>query len=119
MTLVIVAALTGILSGMGAGGGSILVPALVYLFAIGQHSAQGAVLLAFVPTAAIAALAHWRNKLTRFDYVAKLAVGSVLGALVGAGLAAVTSPAVLRKVFGVYLAFISVYAFFCKDHLHD
>lgn len=117
--IILVAVLTGILSGMGAGGGSVLVPALVFLFGVEQHAAQGATLLAFVPTAAVAAYAHWRNRLIRFDYVGRLAVGSVVGALAGAGLAAVTSTTVLRKVFGAYLAIIAIYAFFCKDHLRD
>ena len=119
MLVILVALVTGVLAGMGAGGGSVLIPALVFLFGIQQHMAQGAVLLAFVPTAGVAAYAHWRNGLTRFDYVVKLAAGSVLGAVGGAGLAALTSATILRKVFGVYLAIIAVYAFFCKDHLHD
>jgi uncharacterized membrane protein YfcA len=109
LLIAIMAALTGILSGMGAGGGTVLVPGLVYLFGVPQHVAQGAVALSFVPAAAVAAWTHWRNGFARLDCVWRLAMGSVAGALIGATLAADAPAATLRRGFGLYLAVMAVY----------
>ena len=57
-----VGALTGILSGFGVGGGTLL---LVYLSAVTgmeQHQAQGINLLYFLPAAALAIPKHWKNE---------------------------------------------------------
>jgi len=49
----------GILSGMfGVGGGTILIPALVFMFGLTQHQAQGTTLAALIPP--IGLLAAWR-----------------------------------------------------------
>ena len=49
---------SGIISGMGIGGGTILIPALLFLTDINQHQAQGVNLIYFIPTAVTALIAH-------------------------------------------------------------
>ena len=60
--VVVVAILAGIVSGMGIGGGTILIPALLFLQDMNQQQAQGINLIYFVPTAVIALITHIRNK---------------------------------------------------------
>jgi len=115
MWVIIAAAATGILSGMAVGGGSLLVPVLVYLFGVPQHQAQGVTLVSFVPVAAVAVLTHWRSRNIIWRISAGILLGSLAGAVAGASLAAVTKAAVLRRVFGLYLAGMGLYAFFQRD----
>ena len=53
---------SGIISGMGIGGGTILIPALLFLTGLDQHQAQGINLIYFVPTAVTALCIHFQEK---------------------------------------------------------
>ena len=57
--LAVVGLLAGIISGMGIGGGTILIPALVMLTDISQQGLQGINLVFFIPTAIIALITHF------------------------------------------------------------
>ena len=59
--LAVVGLLAGIISGMGIGGGTILIPALVMLTDISQQGLQGINLVFFIPTAIIALITHFKN----------------------------------------------------------
>ncbi|MGN0134608.1 MAG: TSUP family transporter, partial [Anaerotignum sp.] len=52
---------SGIISGMGIGGGTILIPALLFLTGIDQHQAQGVNLIYFIPTAITALITHQKK----------------------------------------------------------
>ena len=59
MMYLILGLVAGICGGMfGIGGGSVLIPALVFLFGLTQHQAQGTTLALMVPPIGI--LAAWR-----------------------------------------------------------
>lgn len=100
----------GVLSGIvGLGGGIMIVPALVYLFHMSQHKAQGTSLAALL--APVGALAFWAYyKAGNVDIKAALLIG--LGFLVGGyfgGLwAQQLSELVLRRVFGTLLVIIGI-----------
>ena len=95
--------LTGILSGFGVGGGTLL---LVYMTAVAgleQRLAQGINLLYFLPAALMALPSHVRN-----GYVEKRAlVPAISAGLLCAGLSAWVATAMevwlLRRFFGVFL----------------
>lgn len=102
----IVGGLSGI---VGIGGGILIVPALVYLFHMSQHKAQGTSLGALL--APIGALAFWEYyKAGNADIRAALLIG--LGFIVGGyfgGLLAQRLPdAVLQRVFGALLIIIGI-----------
>ena len=94
---------TGILSGMGIGGGTLLVLWLTLAAGVPQREAQGINLLYFLPTAATALPAHIKN-----GYVEKKALlpaigaGLVLAAL-GAWAASAMEVGLLKKLFGLFL----------------
>ena len=52
---------SGIISGMGIGGGTILIPALLFLTEVNQQQAQGVNLIYFIPTAVVALITHRKN----------------------------------------------------------
>ena len=99
---------TGVLSGFGVGGGTLL---LVYLTAVAgadQHLAQGINLLYFLPAGLLALPAHIKN-----GYVERRALVPCIGAgLVCAALCAWAATGLdtglLRKLFGGFLVLIGL-----------
>lgn len=114
MLLALAAAITGIISGMAIGGGALLVPALVLLFGARQQVAQGVVLMAFIPTALVAAVTHYYQGNVDLRRTWQLALGGLVGGVGGASLAALVSPGALRVIFGVYLVAVAVYSFLSR-----
>lgn len=107
-------AVTGVLSGFGIGGGSLLLIYMTNFGGVAQNLAQGINLLYFLPTAAASLPAHVKN-----GYIEKAALTpAILAGLAGTALAAwvATSMEVewLRKCFGVYLLIIGIRELFRK-----
>ena len=100
----------GVFSGLiGVGGGVIIVPALVFLFGLSQHQAQGTTLALLVPPIGLlAAWTYYKGGYVDLRIAALISVGFFLGGLVGAKLATGLSNPVLEKVFGIALLLISV-----------
>ncbi len=103
MLAVAVGAVTGILSGMGIGGGTLLVIYMVNFAHVEQISAQGINLLYFLPVAASSLISHIKNKLIRLRVFVICSVSGVAAAIGGSLLANVLETGVLRKLFGVLL----------------
>jgi uncharacterized membrane protein YfcA len=100
----------GSLSGLiGIGGGVIIVPALVFLFGLSQHQAQGTTLALLVPPIGLlAALTYYRQGYVDLKIAAFICIGFFLGGLLGAKLAIGLSNVILEKVFGVALLLIAL-----------
>jgi len=105
---VLAGAVTGILSGFGIGGGTLL---LIYMTAfqdMDQHLAQGINLLYFLPTAATALPSHIKNGFIHW----KTAIPAILAGLLGTGLASwiatMLNVELLRRCFGAYLIYIGI-----------
>jgi hypothetical protein len=103
-----VGVLAGIISGMGIGGGTILIPALVLLFEIPQKSAQSINLIYFIPTAVVALITHIKNKQTDKAVIKPLIPSGILGAVIGAFIALNTDNTILRIMFGCFMAVIGI-----------
>lgn len=105
---------SGVVSGMGIGGGTILIPALVLLVNPGQHIAQSVNLLFFIPTAIIALIVHIRKKRVDFKMAAPIILFGLAGAFAGSRLAMSMPGNNLRKWFGVFLLLMGIYELFRK-----
>ncbi len=109
LVLLIAGALTGFLSGMmGVGGGVIMVPVMVLIVGLNQHTAQGTSLLVMVPTGAVGALTHWKLGHVDWKIVPGLMVGVMLGTPLGARLAHLIPEHHLRLLFAFFMLSISV-----------
>ena len=101
--------IAGIFSGLlGIGGGTVVVPALVYFFHMTQHKAQGTILTAFLPPVAL--LAFWKYYQTGnadLKTAAFLAIGLFVGAYFGARISLALPELALKRVFGVFLLFVA------------
>jgi uncharacterized membrane protein YfcA len=104
----------GVISGMvGVGGGIFLIPALVYIFKFSQHEAQGTSIAVLVPPIGLfAALEYYRRGYVRLPVVAWIALGFLVGAFIGALVADQVPGAVLRRLFGLLMLFISLQMLF-------
>ncbi len=87
----------------GVGGGTLIVPLLVFGFDQGQHLAEGTSLLVIVPTAVVGAVAHARNDYVRARIAVLMAIGGSAGAAVGASLALELSSEMLQNLFGAFV----------------
>lgn len=115
MLLFFIGLISGIISGMGIGGGAILIPALVIFVNPGQHVVQSVNLIFFIPTAVIALLVHIRNKRIDFKVAVSIIIFGLLGAYIGSRLAIALPGPVLKKYFGFFLLILGVYEMVRRD----
>lgn len=101
--------LTGILSGFGVGGGTLLLVYMTLIAGLDQQLAQGINLLYFLPAGLMALPAHVKN-----GYIKKEALLPAIGAglacaAVAAWAATAVDTALLRKCFGGFLILIGLW----------
>jgi hypothetical protein len=107
---VILGIVAGIFGGMfGIGGGTVLIPALVYLFGLTQHQAQGTTLAIMVPPIGLlAALRYYYSGNVKLGIAGFICLGFFVGGLIGAHWIQGVGDLTLKRLFGVYLAFIAL-----------
>ena len=109
MLITIIGFLAGIIGGMGMGGGTILIPALVLFASVDPKIAQSVNLLSSIPMTIFALIIHIRNKNVVFELVLPIAIMDVLGAIFGSFVANYLTSEVLRKIFGCFLLLVGCY----------
>lgn len=105
---IIIGTISGIISGTGMGGGTILIFLLTFLFQIEQHVAQATNLIFFIPTSIIAIIVNIKNRNINLKLGTLISVYGILGAIVGANISIKTNVKDLRKYFGIFLIAISI-----------
>jgi hypothetical protein len=113
---VLLGLIAGAFSGLiGVGGGVIIVPALVFLFGLSQHSAQGTTLALLVPPIGLlAAWTYYQEGYVDIHIAALICLGFLVGGLLGAKFANHLSNLALERVFGVAMLLISLKMIFAK-----
>ena len=98
---------TGILVGlMGIGGGTVVVPAMVYLLRMDQHSAQGtSLLMQLLPLGLGAMWVYWKKGAVDLPAGIVCALGFLPGGYIGGRLALAISSHNLEALFGLFLVF--------------
>ena len=119
MWVALVGFCSGIISGMGIGGGTILIPALLFFTDITQQQAQGVNLIYFVPTAITALITHQKKGNLDWKTAKPLAVLGLTGAAAGAFLAVSLESELLRKIFGGFLFLMGLSEIFKKKKGDD
>ena len=110
LRLILIGLATGIMSGIfGVGGGSLVIPALILIYGLNQHTAQGTSLAMMIPPISLLAAWHyWKNGNVNVSWAALLCLGFLFGGLIGAYLANIIPDIQLRRIFGLYLLVISI-----------
>lgn len=120
---VIAGAFAGVCAGLfGVGGGMIIVPALVWIFTaysfppeVVTHLAVGTSLATIVVTSISSLTAHNKRGGVRWDIWRKMALGLVIGSLVGAGVADMIDGKALQAIIGVGALLVALKMLFLSN----
>jgi len=101
---------TGVFSGLiGIGGAIIIIPCLVLLFGLSQHTAQGTTLALMVPPIGLlAAWIYYKQGFVDLKIAGLVCLGFFIGGLLGAKFAVGIPDQILRKIFGIVLLIASI-----------
>lgn len=111
---ILIGMLAGAVSGLiGLGGGVFIVPALVYMFKMSQHEAQGTSLATLLlPIGLFGFWEYYRHGHVDLRIAAWLALGFSIGAYAGGLWAQAIPDLMLRRVFAVTLFIIAARIWF-------
>ena len=101
--------ISGIVSGTGMGGGTILILCLSIFLGINQKIAQATNLIFFIPTSIAAIYINIKEKKINFKVAKIIIFFGIIGAIIGALIAQNMDTKLLKKSFGIFLAFIAVH----------
>lgn len=118
LTEILIGVVSGIVSGTGMGGGTILIFFLTIVLGIEQHIAQATNLIFFIPTSIIAIIVNLKNKNINLKLGIYIAIFGILGAIIGANIAIYTDVKYLKKLFGVFLLIIVVHEIYSIYKMH-
>lgn len=105
---ILIGLLTGVLSGFGIGGGSLLMLYLTMVTGLPQQAAAGTNLLYFIACAPAALISHMKNKLVDRRALLWCTLAGVPTSIAASLLAAATDLSLLRRMFGVLLLYIGI-----------
>ena len=101
--------ISGVVSGTGMGGGTILIFLLSYVMQIEQHIAQAANLIFFIPTSIVAIIVNLKNKNIDLKLGIIISIFGILGAIIGANISIHIDVLILKRSFGIFLAIITIH----------
>ncbi|SHI06343.1 hypothetical protein SAMN02745823_02175 [Sporobacter termitidis DSM 10068] len=99
---------TGILSGWGIGGGSLLIIYMTVFAGVTQQAAQGINLLYFLPTSLTALYSHLKNKLIEKSLAWPAICAGALTTLGASLLVTSIDTHLMKKFFGVFIIIIGL-----------
>lgn len=105
---VLIGALLGFLSGLGTGGGSLLIVYLTLVLSMPQSDARAINLMFFLPSALIASLFHWKQGTLEVKKILPAIVAGSISAGIFAYCSTSWDTALLRKLFGALLLFTGI-----------
>ena len=101
--------ISGIVSGTGMGGGTILILCLSIFLGIDQKVAQATNLIFFIPTSIAAIYVNIKEKKINFKIAKIIILWGIIGAVIGAVIAQKINVDLLRRLFGIFLAIIAIH----------
>lgn len=108
MIEVLTGIIAGSISGLGMGGGTVLILILSNFVGIEQHMAQAINLVFFIPTALSAITVNIKQKLINMKLAFIIILSGSLGAIIGSRLVINIEANYLKKYFGIFLLLVSV-----------
>ncbi|HEV2671942.1 MAG TPA: sulfite exporter TauE/SafE family protein [Gemmatimonadales bacterium] len=102
--------LAGVISGLfGVGGAVVIIPGLVFITKMPQHTAHGTSLAALLlPVGLLGVLQYAKREQVHWGYAAVVAGGLLIGAYFGASLAGSIPDVTLKRMFGGFLMLVSL-----------
>ena len=113
--LFLIALLIGIIGGScGIGGGVLLVPTYIYFLGLEPRVAVGTSTLNVFLVGLTSSSIYYFNGFTKLHFVLLIAIGSIIGARVGASLTHKIPGYKIKRFFGVFVLFMAVLLFLKK-----
>ena len=102
---IVIGVAAGLLGGLiGLGGGTIVIPAMVFFLGFSQHLAQGTSLAMMLPPIGIlAVLTYAQDGYVDWKIATFLCLGFLAGSYFGASLAVALPEKVMTQIFGIFL----------------
>ena len=101
--------IAGLISGLfAAGGGMIVVPALIHLFKLEDAKARATSVFAILPMVITSGIFYYTNDYIDWNLGIKCAIGGTIGGIIGAKLLKKMSTKALRIIFLIFLIYTSV-----------
>ena len=112
MINIIFGVISGIISSLGIGGGTILIFLLISFSEIEQHIAQGVNLIFFIPTSIVSIFINLKNNNIEKRTALIVSIFGIIGAILGARIAVSIDVKNMKKYFGLFLLIIAFYEIF-------
>ncbi len=113
--MLLMGCLLGFLSGIGVGGGSLLMLWLTLILNIEHNIARCINLLFFIPSAVITSLFRWKQGSLQFRKILPAVICACLAAAVFTVFSRKLDIALLQKLFGVLLLFTGIRELFYRQ----
>ena len=110
----LVGAALGFLSGLGVGGGSLLLLWMTLVLGTDPSQARVMNLMFFLPCAIVATAFRWRHSKPDWHHILPAAAAGLLGALIGNLIAPGMDRTLLKKAFGVLFLLAGVRELFLR-----
>ncbi len=103
--------ISGVLAGMGMGGGTLLIPILTLIMGVEQQMAQATNLLVFIPCAMVCCFIYAKDKLINFKGSWLISVVASVVSIIAVLVAVKIKNEVLSICFGVFLILLGTIQF--------
>ena len=115
----VVGTLLGFLSGLGIGGGSLLILWLTMILGMEQETARSINLLFFLPAAAVSCYFRRKQGLLTLNKVIPAIAAGCIGAILGTWLGNCLNTEFMKKGFGSLLLITGIRELFWKQRMHQ
>ena len=99
--------LSGVLGGLGMGGGTILIPLLTIFVDLDQKMSQGINLIAFLLMALFSLIIHYKNGFIKPNGILYIILSGLFFSALGAFAANILPATILRVCFGIFLIILA------------
>lgn len=106
--LILAGFISGIIGGMGMGGGTLLIPILTIFLSFSQKEAQSINLISFIPMAIVALIIHIKNKLVDYKVGIPIMSIGIIFSVLGSFVVSKIKNDILRKIFGFFLLLVGL-----------
>ena len=106
---ILVGLIAGIICGLfAAGGGMIVVPALIHIFKLEDTKARATSVFAILPMVIASGIFYYTNDYIDWNLGIKCAIGGTIGGVIGAKLLGKISTQTLKIMFVIFLVYTSI-----------
>lgn len=109
MLAIVFGIIAGIITGLGMGGGTVLILLLSLFMGLEQHVAQATNLVFFIPTSLAAIIMNLKQKNVNLRKAIIISFFGIIGAIIGAIISENISSENLRKYFAIFIIFIALH----------